>query len=183
MRTVTYFKIVFLVLGLFGFAGLAWSNSLFTFPDPKTFEGIKGVVVPPITLTNMENVKVDPETLRATMKKQLDKGGIGVEIGKSFQPSDPLVERFRKDVGLLKAAIRRWETSGPLGSAMNSFTISLQFYQKARLQPSQREGWAITWSETQSVIVGTRRTKGIEDALQELLQLFILDWKGSAEPS
>lgn len=181
MRYATQLKIAFLLLGLLGLAGLAWSNALFTFPDPKSFEGIKGVVVAPITLIDMENVQVNSETLRSTMKNQLDKGGIGVKLVESLERGDPSNERPGKDLGLLKATIRRWETSGLMGTAMNSFAISLQFYQKARFQASQQEGWIITWVETKSVIVGTRRTKGIEDALQELLQSFILDFKKRAE--
>lgn len=181
MRQVTYLLMVLLLLGLWGMADVAQSNSLFPFPDPKAFVGIKGVVVEPIISTNMENVNVNPDTLRETMKNQLAKGGIGVKIEENLQSGDPSVKRSWKDVGVLKASIRRWETSGMMGTTMNSFAISLRFYQKARLQSSKRETWVITWSEVMSVIVGTRRTQGIEDALEELIKLFILDFKKSVE--
>ena len=174
---------VFLLLGLLGFADVAVSNSLFKFPDPKAFEGIQAVIVAPIALTNMENVNVNPETLRASVKTQLSEREVGFKVEESLQAGAPSVETPREGAGLLEAEIRRWETSGPLGTTMNSFAISLRFFQKARLQSSQREGWVITWSATKSVMVGTKRTQGIEDALVELLQSFILDFKRSAEPS
>ncbi len=183
MKTVAYFKIVFLLLGLLGFADIAGSNALFNFPDPQAFEGIKAVVVGPIALIKMENVNVNPETLRASVKTQLGKGEIGLKVEESLQAGVPPVEAPREGVGLLEAEIRRWETSGPLGTTMNSFAISLRFFQKARLQSSQREAWVITWSATKSVMVGTKRTQGIEDALVELLQSFILDVKKRAETS
>lgn len=183
MKTVTYFKIVFLLLGLLGFADLAGSNPFINFPDPKAFEGIKAVVVAPLTLTNMENVNVNPETLRASVKTHLGKEEVGFKVEESLKTGVPSVETPREGVGLLEAEIRRWETSGPLGTTLNSFAISLRFFQKARLQSSQQEAWVITWSATKSVMVGTKRTQGIEDALVELLQSFILDVKKRAEPS
>lgn len=175
--------IAFLLLGTFGFPNLAGSTSLLTFPDRKAFDGIKIVVVSPITFTNMENVKVDPEALRESVKKKLDKDEIGIMIEESLQSGDVFVEGASKDVGLLKIAIRRWETSGPMGMTMNSFAITLQFFQKALVRSSQHEAWVITWFETKSVIVGTKRTKGIEDALEELVQAFLLKFKERSDPS
>jgi len=173
--------IAFMLLGLFSFAGLAGENSLSISPDPKAFEGIKFVVVAPITFTNLEDVKLTPETLRASMQNQLRKGEIDVFSEERLQNGARSADKSREDVGRLVATIRRWETSGPMGTTMNSFSISLRFFQKARVQPSQREAWAITWFETKSVIVGTKRTKGIEDALEELLQSFILDFSKRSE--
>lgn len=177
MRGVTLSKMAFLLLGLFSFPGMAWCNSLLVFPDPTAFEGITLVVVAPITFLNMEKVNLAPESLQASMQDQLRKAEIAVNGEENLKRSAQSGEGTTKNVGHLAATVRRWETSGLMGSTMNSFAISLRFFQKARVEPSQHESWVMTWLGTKSVLVGTMRPKGISDALDELLQSFILDFK------
>lgn len=183
MRQVTLSITVSLLLGLLSVPATAGSKALLSFPDPKVFEGIKVIMVAPMTFTNMENVNLAPETLRASMQDQLRNAAIAVFAEEVVELGARSGDRATEDVGLLAATVRQWETSGPMGTTMNSFAISLRFFQKAQVQPSQRNTWVITWLETKSVLVGTKRPKGIADALDELLQSFIREFKGLREAS
>ena len=160
----------------FSIPAIALSSSLSSFPDLEAFEGIQAVVVAPVTLKNMESVKLAPDTLRASMLNQLRKGGISVISEKTLSDKASSVDAPRRKDGMLAADIRRWDSPGFLGTTTSSFAVSLRFYQKARVQPSQRETWVITWLEIKNVQVGTMRPKGIENALKELLLSFILDF-------
>ena len=182
MKLVNLFRIILLLLGFLVVPDIARSNDLLSYPDPKAFKGIKVIKVLPISFTNMESVSLKPEVLQTAMQKQLREAAIGVVEEEIVQLGAAAVDSPKEDVGLLAATVRRWETSSFMGPSMNSFAISIRFFQKSRVHPSNHETWAITWLETKSVLVGTKRPKGIADALDELLQSFIRDFKGQAEP-
>ena len=166
-----------LVLEFICCVSITWGNSLLPFPDPSAFEGLKSVAVAPVRLINMELVQLTPQTLRASILNQLSLAGVAVHEKNNFQEGSRPLDPPSENIGVLSAAIRRWESPGPLGASMNSFVISLQFFQRARVLPSQRKRWVVTWIESRSVLVGTKRPKGIEKPLEELVETFIHDFK------
>ena len=151
------------------------------FPDPATFQGIETITVGPVSFINMEIVKLHPETLRVGIQTQLREAGISVTPGNTLQAAPLPGATSLHSHGALSVLVRRWETSGPMGTTLNSFAISIRFFQLGGVSPSRKEAWVITWLETKSVLVGTSRPKGIEKAVEELVAKFIKDFK--ANPS
>ena len=166
-----------LVLNLFFYASISWGNSFLSFPDPNAFVGIARVSVAPVNLQNMESVKLKSEALRASIVNQLKAGKIQVVDEKKFLHQNDVQGKKGKDLGVLEAGIYRSESSRQLGFSLNSFLVSLQFFQRATVEASQQEAWVVTWGRNNNVITGLKRPGEIEKTLEELVRAFIQEFK------
>lgn len=176
MRQLTFLPITVLFLIGLGIPDRALSHDLFSFPDIEALHGIHAIVVAPVTFIHMETVNLTSDTLRTSIQIQLRNAGITVMTDENLPNDASSVVASPRKYGILAAVVRRWDSPVFLGMTSSSFAVSLQFYQKARVQPTQRETWVITWLETKSVLAGTKRPKDIELALENLVRSFILDF-------
>ncbi len=175
MIPLSILKITLLILALFSEASWADANS--TFPDLRAFKGITAIGVASVETKDMETVRLDTTLLHVSIQKQLRQAGISVLSPKKGSRGPLEFASDQKTFGVLLPVIRRWESQGPLGTQMNSFALTLHFFQPARIQPADYETWTITWAQTQSLIVGIKRPQEIERALEKMVQSFLVDFQ------
>lgn len=152
------------------------------FPDPAVFKGLKALVVESVALKNMTEVNVSSDQIKDRIHTVLTKRGIATMKSK-MPPGKNRITPPAADIGALQVTIRRAEAPVFLGSNINSFSISVKLFQQVVLPLTQQTTWAITWFESRSEIVGTRRPKRILAIVDELIQLFIQDFIAERDAS
>lgn len=152
------------------------------FPDPAAFKGLKSVIVEPVALQNMTALKISGDEIQDRVHAALTKGGINA-VKRNRSAGKTRIAPPTADIGALQVTIQRAEAPVFFGSNINNFLISVKLFQRVVLPSTRQDSWAITWFDSRSEIVGTKRPKRIIEIVDELIQLFIQDFIVGKESS
>jgi len=132
---------------------------------------------------NMAEVSLTPEEIKAHVVSQLVKAGVTVDQGNQLrsQAHSPKKGRRIKPDGMaiLGVKIRRTEDSAMFVAKIGSVAVMLHLFQRVIIGHNQHATHAITWSESRSILGGSKRPKKILEALDALVAKFVGDFRAT----
>ncbi|GJL64672.1 MAG: hypothetical protein NPIRA04_33260 [Nitrospirales bacterium] len=151
------------------------------FPDRLAFSQVPGVQVEMLAYENMDEVSLKPEEIKAHVAKQLRKAGIPVDEGSQLRQEihSPKKQQPSKsdDMAILGIRVARTEDSAMFVAKIGSVTVTLHLFQRVKVEHNQHSTQAITWSESRSILGGSKRPKKIFEALDALVKVFVRDFQ------
>ena len=172
--------LILLLSGYFLFlGGMPSPARALTYPDPKSFQGLKEIKVEVISFEDMTEVNLHPKDVKLYVEERLQKAGIrvirenpkalGTSPQKESAPGQPMF-------GLIGVEFKRSETSMSLGGNLNSFLISVKLFQPVEIIHNRLQTYGITWLKSRSIVAGSKRPKMILEGLDVLVDEFIKDF-------
>ncbi|GJL54876.1 MAG: hypothetical protein NPIRA02_20080 [Nitrospirales bacterium] len=163
----------------------AWANPP-KFPDRQSFSHVPGVYVEVLAYENMDEGSPTPEEMKSHVAKQLVKAGLFVNQGDRSFPKARSSEKVKtvksQSLAMLGIHVRRTEDSAMFVAKIGSVAVTLQLFQRVKIVHNQHETHAITWSESQSILGGSKRPKKILEALDRLVEMFAHDFPVNRSP-
>ncbi|WP_447968521.1 hypothetical protein [Nitrospira sp. M1] len=151
------------------------------FPDQQSFAHVSGIDVEVLAYENMDDVSLTAEAMKAYVLKQLVKAGLlGDHRSPSLQEtrSSKNVKKGKPEsLVILGIRVRRTEDSAMFVAKIGSVAVALQLFQQVTITHNQHPTQAITWSESESILGGSKRPKKIFEALDRLLEKFAHDFR------
>ena len=159
---------------------LALAESLH-FPDRKSFSRLHDVSVEILSYENMNAVELTSTDIQTYVIKRLSKARVSVSNGSRFTADNKLHEKLKvvppESPAILGIRLRRTEDSALFGAAkIGNVAVTLQLYQRVTIKLNNHSTQAITWSESQTISGGSKRPQKILDALDKLLDMFVIDF-------
>ncbi|GJL52620.1 MAG: hypothetical protein NPIRA01_38470 [Nitrospirales bacterium] len=171
--------LIVLIVPLFLFSP-SWATHP-KFPDRLSFSQVPGVQLEMLAYENMDEVSLKPEEIKAHVAKQLRNAGIHVDEGSQIHQDihSPRKNQSSKSDGMaiLGVRVNRTEDSAMFVAKIGNVAITLHLFQRVKVERNQHSTQAITWSESRSILGGSKRPKKIFEALDALVKMFVRDFQ------